>query len=191
MLGYMILLYSLSNYAVSIGLSQSQASVITALLNLGTAVGRPAVGFASDRWGRILIAGSLAMFTGLCCFCIWIPATSYGVLIFYAILAGSTVGTFWMVRFTLHIERRVEQLTFQQTIAPLAAEVAGLREVPSLLSLSWLSIVLPTAFAEVIALYLRRRGAKPYLWAQIFAGLAYCISSLFLAELWRRKRRGG
>ena len=106
MLGYMILLYSLSNYAVSIGLSQSQASVITALLNLGTAVGRPAIGFASDRWGRILIAGSLAMFTGLCCFCIWIPATSYGVLIFYAILAGSTIGTFWMVSFTLHVEMR-------------------------------------------------------------------------------------
>lgn len=75
------------------------------------------------------------------------------------------------------------------TIAPIAAEVAGLREVPSLLSVTWLAIVLPTAFAEVIALYLRREGAKPYLWAQVFAGLAYCISSLFLAELWRRKRR--
>ncbi|GAB7357103.1 hypothetical protein MBLNU459_g7909t1 [Dothideomycetes sp. NU459] len=147
LMGYMILLYSLSNYAVSIGLSQSQASIITALLNLGTTVGRPAIGFASDKLGRILIAGSLAMFTGM------------------------TIGTFWM------------------TIAPLAAEVAGLKEVPSLLSLTWLSIVLPTAFAEVIGLYLRRRGSRPYLYAQIFAGLAYCISSLFLAELWRVKRR--
>ncbi|GAB7357104.1 hypothetical protein MBLNU459_g7909t2 [Dothideomycetes sp. NU459] len=171
LMGYMILLYSLSNYAVSIGLSQSQASIITALLNLGTTVGRPAIGFASDKLGRILIAGSLAMFTGICCFVIWIPATAYGVLIFYALLAGMTIGTFWM------------------TIAPLAAEVAGLKEVPSLLSLTWLSIVLPTAFAEVIGLYLRRRGSRPYLYAQIFAGLAYCISSLFLAELWRVKRR--
>lgn len=57
----MILLDSLSNYAVSIGLSQYQASIITALLNLGTAVGRPGVGFASDRLGRIMIAGSLTM----------------------------------------------------------------------------------------------------------------------------------
>lgn len=80
-------------------------------------------------------------------------------------------------------------LTTPQTIAPLAAEVAGLREVPSLLSLTWLSIVMPTAFAEVIALYLRRQGKLPYLWAQVFAGLAYCISSLFLAEIWRRKRK--
>lgn len=97
MMGYMILLYSLSNYAVSIGLSQSQASVVTALLNTGTAIGRPGIGFASDKLGRIKIAGSLAMFTGLCCFAIWIPATTYGVLIFYALLAGMTIGTFWMV----------------------------------------------------------------------------------------------
>lgn len=97
MCGYMVLLFSLSNYAVSIGLSQSQASTITALLNAGTAVGRPAIGFASDRLGRIIVAGSLAMFTGLCCFVIWIPATTYGVLIFYALLAGMTLGTFWMV----------------------------------------------------------------------------------------------
>ena len=188
MLGYMILLYSLSNYAVAVGLSQYQASVITALLNLGTAIGRPAVGFASDRLGRILVAGALPMVTGICCFCIWIPATSYGVLIFYALLAGSMIGTFWMVSNGETLEQ-IQGVDHHQTIAPLAAEVAGLREVPSLLSLTWLAIVLPTAFAEVIALYLRRSGARPYLWAQVFAGLAYCISSLFLAELWRRKNR--
>ncbi|KAL1306614.1 hypothetical protein AAFC00_005295 [Neodothiora populina] len=171
LLGYMVLLYSLSAFAVSIGLTQSQASNITALLNLGTAIGRPAVGFASDRWGRLIIAGSLSMFTGICCFIIWIPANSYGVLIFYAILAGMTIGTFWM------------------TVAPLAAEVAGLREVPSLLSLTWLAIVLPCLFAEVIGLYIRRDGSRPYLWAQVFTGLAYIVSSLFLAALWRTKRR--
>jgi len=78
----------------------------------------------------------------------------------------------------------------KQTASPLAAEVAGLQEVPSLLSLTWLSIVGPTAFAEVIALYLRRPGSsRPYLYPQIFAGLAYIISSLFLFELWRMKRK--
>lgn len=55
-------------------------------MNLGTAVGRPAVGFASDKLGRILVAGSIAMFTGLMCFCIWIPSNSYGVLMFYALI---------------------------------------------------------------------------------------------------------
>lgn len=171
MLGYMSIIFSLSDYALSLGLTQKQASIVTTILNLGTLIGRPAIGFASDKLGRLKIAGSLAMFTGLSCFVIWIPCNSYVVLIFYAFIVGMTVGTFWM------------------TIGPLTAEVAGLREVPSMLSLCWISIILPTSFAEVIALYLRRSGPRPYLYPQIFAGLAFCISSLFLAELWRVKRR--
>lgn len=106
MFGYMALLYSLSNYAISIGLSQYQASMVTAILNLGTFVGRPAVGVASDKLGRIPVAGALAMFTGLSCFFFWIPATSYGVLLFYAFVAGMVIGTFWMVRYNVHLPRR-------------------------------------------------------------------------------------
>ena len=98
MFGYMTLLYSLSNYAVSIGLTQTQASNITAILNLGTFVGRPGIGFASDKLGRVPVAACSALVTGLSCFVIWLPCESYGVLIFYAFFAGMIIGTFWMVR---------------------------------------------------------------------------------------------
>lgn len=41
LLGYMVVLYSLSNYAVQVaGLTQHQAGILTAVLNLGTGVGR-------------------------------------------------------------------------------------------------------------------------------------------------------
>ncbi len=39
MLGYMTLLYSLSDFSITIGLSKTQAAAISAYLNLGTAVG--------------------------------------------------------------------------------------------------------------------------------------------------------
>ena len=48
MLGYIVLLFSLPNYALTIGLSSSQGSVIAALLNLGQGLGRPVVGIFSD-----------------------------------------------------------------------------------------------------------------------------------------------
>ena len=97
-LGYMVLLYSLSNYAVQIvGLSQSQAGVLTAVLNLGTALGRPCIGLASDKFGRIEVAAALTCFNGLIIIAVWIPANSYGVLIFFAIVSGATMGVFWMV----------------------------------------------------------------------------------------------
>ena len=48
MLGYVVLLFSLPNYALTIGLTSSQGSVVGAVLNLGQGLGRPVVGIFSD-----------------------------------------------------------------------------------------------------------------------------------------------
>ena len=163
MLGYITLLYSLPDFILSIGLSRNRATQISAILNVGTAVGRPWIGVASDRLGRFEVASGLTLLCGLCCFAIWIPATSFGVTVLFALLAGAILGVFWL------------------TIGPLCVEVAGLQHLPSLLALSWLSIVLPTTFSEVISLYLRRPSHdRPYLYTQIFSGLCYVIASVFL-----------
>ena len=81
--------------------------------------------------------------------------------------------------------------TYWMTVGPLCAEVAGLKEVPSFLSLQWLTVVLPTTFAEVIALYLRRPniGRWGYLYPQVFGGLCYLVGSLFMFELCRVHRK--
>jgi MFS family permease len=126
MLGYVVLLFSLPNYALSVGLTASQGSLIGALLNLGQGIGRPIVGIFSDRAGRINIAGILTFACGVFCFVIWIFAKSFGVLIFFSLLIGSVAGVFWT------------------TIGPVGAEVVGLKELPSALSINWLVLVIPT-----------------------------------------------
>ncbi|KAK9342043.1 major facilitator superfamily domain-containing protein [Lipomyces starkeyi] len=172
MLGYITVLFSLSDFALSIGLSQAQATNIVGFLNIGTAVGRPIIGIWSDRYSRIDVAGLLTLLCGLCCFTFWLPATSYGLTVFFALIIGAILGVFWL------------------TIGPLCVEVAGLKELQSLLSLSWISIILPTTFSEVIGLQLRRAdSSREYLFPQIFAGLAYIIASGFVFELRRIKRR--
>lgn len=87
MLGYIVLLFSLPNYAKSVGLSAQQGSVIGALLNLGqgksdltqmssltrancVGLGRPFVGYFSDAAGRINLAGACTFLAGLFCFVI-------------------------------------------------------------------------------------------------------------------------
>ena len=126
MLGYIVLLFSLPNYALSIGLTAKQGSIIGALLNLGQGLGRPVVGIFSDTAGRINIAGFLTFACGLFCFIIWIFAKSFGVLIFFSLIVGSVAGTFWT------------------TIGPVGAEVVGLKELPSALSITWIVLVIPT-----------------------------------------------
>ncbi|KXS93828.1 hypothetical protein AC579_10627 [Pseudocercospora musae] len=164
MLGYVVLIFSLANYANAIGLSASQASVVSAILNLGQGLGRPPIGYFSDNVGRINMAATM---TGLCALfslAIWIPAQSYGVLLFFAIVGGAVAGTFWA------------------TIAPVAAEVVGLKYVPSALNLEWLIIVLPCTFSEPIALEIVG-GTGSYLGAQLFVAFMYIAAAMCLVFL--------
>ena len=56
--------------------------------------------------------------------------------------------------------------------------MVGLKDLPAALSVTWLLLVPPTTFSEPIGLELS--GRKGYLDAQLFAGIMYLISALFL-----------
>ncbi|KAH8810784.1 major facilitator superfamily domain-containing protein [Xylogone sp. PMI_703] len=166
-LGYITLLYSLPSYASSIGLTSRQGSIVGALLNLGLGLGRPVVGYFSDKFGRITVA---ALMTGLCavlCFAIWIPATTYGCLLAFAILAGCVCGTFW------------------GTVGPVAAEIVGVENIPSMFSLVCFSLILPTTFAEPIAVQIV--SSSGYLVSQILVGCFFTLGtiSVWLLRTWK------
>jgi MFS family permease len=126
MLGYIVLLFSLPNYARTVGMTASQGSIIGAVLNLGQALGRPPIGYFSDSFGRVNMAASMTFLTGLFSLVIWMFAKSFGVLIFFAIIVGCVAGTFWAV------------------VGPVWTEIIGLVDLPSSLSITWLVLVLPT-----------------------------------------------
>ncbi|WEW55728.1 hypothetical protein PRK78_001161 [Emydomyces testavorans] len=171
LLGYVVLLFSLPNFALSIGLSAHQGSIVGALLNLGQALGRPVVGLISDRFGRINMATVFTFFCGLLCFAVWIPSFNMGMLSFFAITAGTVAGTFWT------------------TVVPVCAEIIGMQELPAGLSISWVLLVPPTTVAEPIAVLLKDDSKKNwvYFYAQIFAGLVYVVAgiSLWLVRGWK------
>ncbi|EXJ77382.1 hypothetical protein A1O3_09608 [Capronia epimyces CBS 606.96] len=168
MLGYTILLFSLPAYGRSIGLTAQQSSIVGAVLNLGQMLGRPFIGLTSDRWGRLNLATFYTFLCGVFCLSFWIPAevvsSPMGLLCFFAIVGGALAGTFWA------------------TIAPVAAEILGLADLPAGLSLTWLIMVPPTTCAEAIALQLRRQHAHSwvYLPPQIFTALTYFAAALCL-----------
>lgn len=170
MVGYINLLFTLPNYAVSIGLTAQQASIVGAMLNLGQGVGRPLIGYFSDALGRINMCLLCTAACGVLCFAIWIPAQSYGVLILFALLGGGVAGTLWT------------------TVAPVTAEVMGLRMLPSALSLFWVALIVPSTFAEVIGLELRREGGdRVYLHAQVFTGVMFVAAAgcLWFVRAWK------
>lgn len=152
-LGYIALIYSLPNYASSIGLSPQQGSVTGALLNLGMTLGRPMIGYLSDRLGRITVPVVLTAICGILCFTIWIPAKSYAVLLLFAVTAGMFCGTFW------------------GTITPVLAEVVGMGRMASVFTIICLALVGPTTVAEPIALSLV--NDSKYLHTQVYVGCLF------------------
>ena len=167
MLGYTSVIFSIAAYAVSIGLSAKQGALVSAILNLGQAIGRPVIGLSSDRYGRLNVAVICTLACGLCCFAFWIPAeaasSKIGLLMFFAIVGGALAGTFWC------------------TIAPVGAEVVGLKDLPTALSMTWVLMVPPTTVAEPIALELRKsHGNYIFLNAQIFTAVMYVGGALSL-----------
>ena len=87
------------------------------------------------------------------------------MLIFFAILVGTVAGTIWVA------------------IAPVGAEVVGLQDLPSALSIFWLALVLPATFSEPIALELRQKTGKIYQHAQLYAGFMYIGAALCMWAL--------
>ncbi|OCT47306.1 putative transporter MCH2 [Cladophialophora carrionii] len=166
-LGYIVLLYSLPNYATSIGLTTSQGSVVGAVLNLGLGVGRPVIGYYSDAFGRINMAALMTALCGVLCLALWVPAKSYGVLIAFALTAGCVCGVFW------------------NTVTPVLAEVVGLKRLPSSFGVICLALVVPTTFAEPIALEMVT--ASGYLSAQIFVGFMFLLAgvSTWVLRSWK------
>lgn len=170
-LGYIVLLYSLPHFATSIGLTQQQGSVIGAIFNLGLGLGRPFVGYFSDRFGRINVAGIMTASCGVFCLSIWVPARSYGVLLLFAILAGLGAGNFW------------------GTCSAVTAEVVGLQRLPTAFGVICLSLAVPTTFAEPIGLELV--SSAGYLTSQVFVGFTFLIAagSTWLLRSWKIAER--
>ena len=164
MLGYVILLFSMTDFCLSIGLSPHQGSIVTAILNLGQCLGRPFVGSSSDHLGRINIASVLTFIAGFLCLVFWIFAKSMVVVCVFAFMIGILAGTFWA------------------TSNPVMAEVIGLSDLPSGISLTYIILVTPCAVAEAIALQLRDESSKnwTYLRVQILTGFMYIGAALCL-----------
>jgi hypothetical protein len=95
-----------------------------------------------------------------------------GLLCFFTIVSGCH-GVFW------------------SSIAPVTAEIVGLQELPSALSMIWLTIVPATLFSEPIALALTQDGtANPYTDTQVFVGVVFIVGliPMLLLRGWKIKQ---
>lgn len=152
----------------------------------------------------VLLNRYSAVCTGLCglfSLFLWIfAARSLAACIVFALLSGTVAGVMWatvapvcaeVVGLPLIPSGTYVSLEAATTspnhlcilLAPFVppaamAPRADLRLVAAL-STTWLILVIPATFAEVIALGLRQQGSHGYLHVQLFIGLMYLVAFLF------------
>lgn len=90
MLAEIIILTQIPGYGTSIlGLDTTQSSVIGAMVALGQIIGRMMIGQASDMFGRLNVASLVTFLAGLWSVAVWTVASSYAILIFFALCIGA------------------------------------------------------------------------------------------------------
>lgn len=197
-LGYIIVVFSLASYASAVGFTSTQGSIVAAIFNrecppaistqtpkplahswgsppiadlhtptVSQGLGRPMIGYSSDKIGRINVAALSSLLAGLAAFFLWIFAgRHFAGAIVYA-LFGAFAGCIW------------------PCIAPVAAEVVGLQLLPSAMSVTWIVMVLPATFAEVIGLSLVEPGRDGYLHVQVYTGSMFVAAFAFCkSQFW-------
>ena len=82
-------------YAADIGLDQTDAANLLAILSAMNAVGRVGLGFIADKIGRLNMFIIISVLSGLFSFVIWPFATSYNILLVFCILWGATSGMYY------------------------------------------------------------------------------------------------
>ncbi|KAK6458648.1 monocarboxylate transporter [Scheffersomyces xylosifermentans] len=93
MLGYVVLLYSLSNWTIALGYSAHDGSIVAAMTSVGILIGRPIIGLLSDRYGAVIVSSISYLLISIFSFAMWIPSRTFAQAIIFSFINGLLSGT--------------------------------------------------------------------------------------------------
>ncbi|KAH3679608.1 hypothetical protein WICMUC_000840 [Wickerhamomyces mucosus] len=167
-LGYVVLLYNLSDFTVSLGYSESQGSIVTCMISVGIILGRPTVGRLSDRFGPTTVGIFCHILVGIFNLAIWLPARNLSTAIGFAIVQGGLMGTIWVV------------------LPPITSRLFGLKRISLVLSMFYTIIGVFAIVSPVIGIKLRTSAPQgtysptQYRDPAIYCGCVYLGAALLL-----------
>ena len=175
--GYVIVLYTLSNFTQSLGYSEHQGAIVSAMVQVGSFFGRPAVGYLSDKLGAASVATVAYYIVGIFCLAMWIPARNYATVIAFAIIEGAFMGSIYAI------------------IAPLMAQTFGLRKMNVVFAKVWTFMGIAGIFSPVIGVKLVKgdgAGVDPtsYRNCSIFTGVMFlaCATTMLIMRGYLKAR---
>ena len=170
MFGYVIVLYTLANFTTSLGYSGKQGSYVSAMVQVGSAIGRPAVGYISDKYGGVTVSAFAYYLVGIFSLAMWIPARNLATVIVFAIISGSMMGSVYGM------------------ISPAIARAFGIQKMNVVASKINILLGMSALFSPVIGMSLTKGkavGVDPsrYVYCSVFTGISFIVCATALLIL--------
>jgi len=175
--GYVIVLYTLANFTQSLGYSEHQGAIVSAMVQVGSFFGRPVIGYLSDKLGAASVATVAYYIVGIFCLAMWIPARNYATVVVFALIEGGLMGSIYAI------------------IAPLMAQMFGIRKMNIVFGKVWCIMGVAGVFSPVIGVKLvRGSGANvdptSYRNCSIFTGVMFvaCATTMLIIRGYLKAR---
>ncbi|EER32518.1 hypothetical protein CTRG_04189 [Candida tropicalis MYA-3404] len=170
MFGYVIVLYTLANFTTSLGYSGEEGSYVSAMVQVGSAVGRPAVGYIADKYGGVTVSVVVYYVVGIFCLAMWIPTRNLASIIIFALISGSLMGSVYGM------------------IAPAIARSFGIQKMNVVVSKIFIVMAISGLFSPVIGVALTKGeavGVDPtrYVYCSVFTGVSFIVCATTLLIL--------
>ncbi|RLV90765.1 putative transporter MCH2 [Spathaspora sp. JA1] len=169
MFGYVIVLYTLAQFTTSLGYTEQQGSIVSAMVQVGSCFGRPVVGLLSDRYGPTTVTTICYYIVGIFCLAMWIPARNFATVIVFALIQGAMMGAIYGM------------------MAQLVARLFGLRKLNIVLANVWCLLGVAGLFSPVIGVKLKKGEGgfvdpTQYVNCSIFTGCSFlaCGTTLLI-----------
>lgn len=167
MFGYVVVLYDMASVTTSMGYSAYQGSIASAMVQVGSILGRPVVGVFADRFGAVTVTSVAYAACGLLTLAMWIPANNYATILAFCVIMGGLMG-----------------LVFGST-PPILGMLFGLHRINVGLGMSWPFLALAAIASPVISLTLKEGGGGDvspgqYTHSAIFSGISFFAAAFTL-----------
>jgi MFS family permease len=166
MFGYVIVMYCLSDFTVSLGYTQYQGSIVATMFQVGMCIGRPLAGFLADKFGPLTVTAVEYMLGAIFTLAMWVPAKNYGTAIAMALMQGFFCGTIF------------------PTIAAIMARLVGISRLNVAFCMLWIFVGAAGLFSQLIATAMTSGTAESrYHNTAIFSGVCFVAASVTILIL--------
>ncbi|GMM35158.1 hypothetical protein DASC09_024830 [Saccharomycopsis crataegensis] len=163
-LSFVTVQYVIADATRSLGYSADQGADTSALMATGVIIGRPLLGFISDRLGAVTVGIWTYAVCALFTLAMWMPGRNLATIYAYSLIIGGLMGFNWGAN------------------GAIIPRITGLKRAPATFGMTWVFIGIAGIVSPIIGLGLKRSNSEhhQYEYVALFAGISFATTATAL-----------